>query len=167
MNTKPKLKLLKNLALLTSLGFSTGMMADVRLSDLQDLALGTWNGVDPLQVNDDICIALSTGEFYSVVATGQGSGNEFELANGVDNILFEVFFNDDAGTNGNQKLSAGITLSGQSVPKGKKSKPKKNNKKPDCNKLNANLAIIIPNNHLQQAQPGAYSGNLTLTVIPE
>ena len=134
------------------------------------MPLGTWGGTGPLTANDNICIGRSgvalfgTGA-YRVRAEGDGTaGNPaaFTLSNGVDELFYNVYFNDQTGLTNRQQLTAGTTLTGQSGG----GFGMVFNLIFGCAFNNANLSIEVPESELQ-SHIGTFTGTLSLTLIPE
>ncbi|MFK7815443.1 MAG: hypothetical protein AB8B92_03825 [Gammaproteobacteria bacterium] len=138
------------------------------IQGLRDFNFGLWrNGDGTLIDNDDVCVA-KTSNFgnYGVRAAGNGDGldpSAFTLSNGFDQINYNVYWNDQTGTAGTQQLTPGLIEHGQvetafhviiAVIFGV------------CTN-NANVQIEIPDTELASAVGGAYSGTLTLLVIPD
>lgn len=135
---------------------------------LRDFNFGLWRAGDgTLRDNDDVCVA-KTSNFgtYGIRAAGNGDGFDpaaFTLSNGIDQVNYNVFWNDEIGTTGSQQLTPGLIEHGQvetfihvlqAALFGV------------C-ALNANIEIEIPDTELSSAVGGTYSGTLTLLVIPD
>ena len=139
----------------------------VRIRNLRDFIFGIWNvGDGTLSDNDNACIANNAifGS-YAVRATGDGNGFDpaaFTLSNGAEQINYNVYWNDQTGTAGNQQLTAGLIQHGQTAS----AFSFLFNVFGFC-VLNSNLEIEIPDTELQAASGGTYSGTLTLLIIPD
>lgn len=148
---------------------TTGISA--RLSGLTDFALGTWTGTGDLTANQDLCVGRTGAGFfangsYRVRASGSGDASNihaFTLSNGVQQIYYDVFFNDQTGVAGRTPLTGGVMLSAQqglgiweifNVLFG-------------CVVRNGNLSIGVPEAALSAASGGLYTGTLTLVLIPD
>ncbi|MEO1576248.1 MAG: hypothetical protein AAFU65_14980 [Pseudomonadota bacterium] len=148
---------------------TTGLSA--RLAGLTDFALGTLDGSSDATANQNICVGRSGVGFfangsYRVRASGDGDASDihaFTLSNGVDRIYYNVFFNDQPNLTGRTPLTGGVMLSAQqglglfeifNLLFG-------------CVARNANLSIEVPAAELAAASSGAYSGTLTLVLIPD
>ncbi len=148
---------------------TTGLSA--RLSGLTDFALGTWGGTGDLIANQNVCVGRTGAGFfangsYRVRASGNGDASNihaFTMSNGVQQIYYDVFFNDQTGLAGRAPLTGGVMLSGQeglgiweifNVLFG-------------CVVRNANLSIEVPEAALSAASGGLYTGTLTLVLIPD
>ncbi len=142
-----------------------------RISGLVDLALGNWTGAGDLSGDQDICIGRTGVGFfgsgsYRIRADGDGDTtdiNAFTLTNGVDLIYYDVFFNDQTGLAGRQALTGGQMLSGQ----GGSGFSEIFNWLFGCVVRNANVSVVVPQANLQGAAGGAYTGTLTLVLIPD
>ena len=135
---------------------------------LRDFNFGLWrNGDGTLQDNDDVCVA-KTSNFgtYGIRAAGNGDGFDpaaFTLSNGIDQINYNVFWNDETGTAGNQQITPGLIEHGQVETPGHVLAAAFFGV---CI-LNANIEIEIPETELASSVGGTYSGTLTLLVIPD
>ncbi len=146
------------------------MGLNVRLSGLNDLALGTWSGSGDVAGDDNLCIGRTGIGFfgsglYRILASGDGRpGNPaaFTLSNGATQIEYEAFFNDQTGTAGRQPLVPGAALTNQSGFGGWFAL----NYLFGCVVENANVSVVIRDPVLRAAA-GPYSGTLTLVLIPE
>jgi len=139
----------------------------VRIQGLRDFNFGTWSAGDgTLTDNDDVCIANNFifGE-YGIRAAGDGDGidpSSFTLSNGVDQIPYNVFWNDTTGTGGNQQLTGGVIARGQTGAAGSFFF----NFFGFCVN-NANIQVTIPEPELEAAATGNYTGTLTLLIVPD
>lgn len=144
----------------------------VRITGLDDLPLGQWSGTGDLAGNDNFCIgrsgvALFGQNPYRIRAQGDGVPGDpaaFVLRNGPRTISYNAFFNDQVGTADRQPLTPGVALTGQTdfglrqvfnILNGL-----------NCVNLNANISVVVPETELQGAS-GAYTGTLTLVMLPE
>lgn len=128
----------------------------VRISNLNDIALGFYPGSGEMVGSDALCVYRNDpAGAYTVEASGQGSGNAFVLAqNGVE-LPFAVDYSDGNGwralSAGGAPLAAGNAHSGSI----------------DCGGgSNASVRVRITESVLANAEPGSYAGRLTLTVAP-
>ncbi len=134
--------------------------------DLRDFNLGNWSGSGELRDNDDLCIGTTGTSQYIIRADGQGSGNNFVLSNGSNQIPYRVFWNDTTGTSGNFELTSGVQSANLTNP-------------PNTfvsigggayictGARDANVEVLVEESALQAAEAGAYSGILTLTMVPQ
>lgn len=79
----------------------------VRVSQLNDIDLGTFSGLD-LSGSDSFCVFRASGLPYAVTLTGSGTAGSFSLTNGVTEIPLTVTWNDGAGA---VPVSPGVLLS--------------------------------------------------------
>jgi hypothetical protein len=133
----------------------------VRVTAVDDLALGTWTGVGSLATADNVCIWTTTGG-YNVTASGDGGGgSDFALSNGASGSLaYTVKWDDTASSSTLTTMTTGTALTGQ--VSGANST--------DCNagaNLSATVAVEIAEADLTAADSGSYSGVLTLVIAPE
>jgi len=134
--------------------------ADVKISNLSDFDFGQYSGSGGLFDRDNICINVipSSGNNYQVVITGDGSSGEFEISNGVDSLPFSVRYKDATNGEGGRKITPGEILSNQ----------KNASDTLDCSDgLNAKIDVTFQEADLLAAQPGRYTGQLTITISPE
>ncbi len=132
----------------------------VRISDLDDLALGEFQGAG-LSGSDDVCI-WSTTRAYTVRAQGDGSGGAFTLTGGSngDTLDYSVQWAESAGASSGISLTSGSALTGRSATSASAT----------CNggaNLNATVIVDVAESELATATADDYSGTLTLTVEPE
>lgn len=133
--------------------------ATIRISDVNDLALGTFNGVNDLVGSDSLCIYKNGGALYGITATGNGSGNVFTLSNGTATVPYSVTWQDSLGT---LPLSSGVPVAGRGNAF---------TANPTCNGGASNNAVVtvrvLATDMLNATQAGTFSGVLTLMVTPQ
>ncbi|MDX1803621.1 MAG: hypothetical protein R3292_06035 [Alcanivorax sp.] len=81
----------------------------IRVSDVNDIALGTFDGINNLTGSDQLCIYRASGGLYGVTLTGSGSNGAFTLSAGSSTVPYTVSWNDGSGA---QNASAGTLISG-------------------------------------------------------
>ena len=160
---KPKLKIVLY-ALLSIICISAILViqanAQIIVSELKPFNLGRWTiGSGDITRNQNICVALLPQGPYSVTAGGDTQGGEFALLSGFDAITYQLYFNDRPRPNGRSLLVPGVELKGLRGKRLKRRQP--------CNRLTANLSIVIPEVNLTAAPSGRYSSNIVLLVSPE
>jgi len=128
----------------------------IRISDLDPIDLGSFDGSSDLSGSDGLCIYRNSGgSAYSVRATGDGPGGTFTVANGVATLPFAVAYDDGGGFAG---LAAGVPFSAAGA----------NNSAADCGGIpNATVRVQVDAADMLTAAPGAYAGTLMLLVAPE
>ena len=132
----------------------------VRISHLDDLDFGTYNGVGDLSANDDVCVYRNgaTGRYQVTAAAVEG---KFAVKSPDDDeIPYDVFFNDKKGTNGGIQLAYNTTSSTQTGA---------NTESTDCfngKTLNANIRVDFDSGDLQSAPEGSYKSTLLVAVEP-
>jgi len=124
-----------------------------RISNLQDVTFGTWNGGD-LTNNQNTCIYHNGDGSYSITATS--NTGSFALQNGAHTLPFEVYFNNTPTSSGGASLgynNATATSGG-------------NTASADCSAggLSANIRVRIAESNLQAASPGAYNATLSFII---
>lgn len=125
----------------------------IRISDLNDIPLGTFDGVNDLIASDDICVYRNNlAETYTVSASG--SGGSFEVDNGVDVIPYQVEYDDSNGF---------VTLTDSSPT----AMANADSALLDCGGTPvATLRITTLATDMTSASSGLYTDTLTLTVAP-
>lgn len=127
----------------------------VRISNLNDIDLGSYTGAD-LTAADSLCVYRASGLSYAVTATGSGPGGSFTLTDGAGSqVPFSASWNDGAGA---VVLAPGVLLSGRTNSMAGSD---------TCNfgaNNNAVLSVLVSAADLQLAPAGSHSGVITLTV---
>ncbi len=142
-----------------TLNINVAIPNHVRISQLDDINLGTWDGVtDPLAGFDDLCVYSST-RAYKLTASGSGAASAFTVSDGGTNtIAYSVTWRDE--NNVSQALTTGVQVS--NIPA--------NHNSVTCNgggNNNARVTVSMTAANLGAAVAGTYTGVLTLTVAPE
>lgn len=141
----------------------------ILITGLRDFNFGQWTpGDGTLSDNDNLCVGKTNFGTYGIRAAGNGDGFDpaaFTLSNGIDQIYYNVYWNDAAastGANLANQLTPGVIQHGQNES--------------FFHTLfflfgfcgnNANVEIEIPDTELQSGSGGIYAGTLTLLVIPD
>jgi hypothetical protein len=130
----------------------------VRISDLEDIDLGTFDGVS-MSGADDVCV-WSTTRAYTITASGDGGS--FTLTGGTsgDTLAYSVEWAESAGATSGVQLASGAALTGRTTTATSAS----------CNGGNTpNAAVIVEvgDGDLAAAPADTYTGTLTLVVAPE
>lgn len=139
---------------------TTSVNGKVRITNLDDINLGTWDGVSAQSGGDDVCV-WSTTRSYKLTAKGSGDNNAFTLRGpGRGSVLAYTPSWSYDGQAAAATLVSGQDLTGQAT----------NAKSATCNangdKL-AHLTINISSDELQRnGVIDNYQGVLTLTVAP-
>ena len=128
----------------------------VRISNLDDIALGFYSGSGAMVGSDAVCVYRNDpGGSYTVEASGQGAGSAFVLAHDGAELGFTVDYSD--GNDWRAMTAGGVPLVAQNA----------NSTAPDCGGMtNAGIRVRIEEEALANAEPGTYAGSLTLTVAP-
>lgn len=153
------IKLIANFAIIiiTLLFFSFNIFAAViDTSSLSDIAFGVVKPGDVTRTMDEnVCVVSATGQ-YEVRILGIGPGGSYIVRSGNQVIRFEVRWNDQANTAGNQPIQP-------NVPKifGNASKVAGCPGGPT-----ANIQIIVPGNQLAKAVAGSYRAPVSIVVSP-
>lgn len=136
------------------------LAAQVQISGLSDLALGSWNGTSDMEGEVDHCVLGNRGGRFSIEATGDGSGNSFVLANGPVSLPYQVAYNDGSGWS---QMSSGTPLAGQ---RGSQN-AQQFGRCLDGSRPPERVRVRVLAQDLSGAIGGGYSGTLTLLVAPE
>jgi hypothetical protein len=128
--------------------------ADVRITNMNNIGLGTWNGSGDMQSDDDVCVFNDAGPGYLITASGNGGGS-FHLSSGANTVSYDVQFKGSSGSfstlspNNSHPFSSADQLD-EGCGGGS----------------NATIRIRVPENSLLDAQKGSYSGTLNVQVDP-
>jgi hypothetical protein len=127
----------------------------VRISNLSDLTLGTWNGSGDLNAEDPVCIYNSATGDYRIKATGSGAGGAFALSTTGGTVDYETYFKESSGSFVELTAGAWSNFSGADTSHS------------SCNGLtNATVKVTARATALSGARAGSYSGTLTLLLEP-
>jgi len=128
----------------------------VQISDFDDIFLGDFGGAGDMTGSDTLCVYRNDpAARYEVEARGQGAGDAFVLAQGGDEIPFEVDFDD--GTGFASMTAGGAALAAEGADTASTT----------CGGINnATVRVTVREADLAAASGGAYTGALTLTVAP-
>ncbi len=128
----------------------------IKISNLDDIDLGTWSGSGDLVGSDENCV-WSTTRGYNLTASGSGAGNAFTITDGANDIAYSVAWDDTDSTD--QAVTVGTALSAQVT----------NAVSVNCAARGdtANVAVTISEADMAAAPAGTYNGTLTLIVAPE
>lgn len=136
----------------------------VIVRNMNDFALGSWNGTAAIDSNDDISIAGNDDQgtpTYQVTLSGSGAASAFTISRTAPAVgpalAYTVAFNDQTGTAGGAAATATVAITGQTGI----------HTALDTVTTNANIRVQISLAALQAAPRGSYSGTLTIVVAPE
>lgn len=135
---------------------------NVRITKLADVAFGTIAnlGADAVS-SQSVCVYANTAtNGYRITATGSGSGGNFALTSGANQLDYEVQWNQAAGQTTGSQLTPNGPLTGQITSATQQT----------CNSgppTSASLIVLMRSSALLSATAGSYSGSLTLVVGPE
>jgi hypothetical protein len=145
-------------ALLLSGFFVEATQADVLITSMRNANFGTWDGVGNETKTDGVCVYQSGGnENYLVTATGDGSGGAFNVSDSSSGstIPYQVKWRNSS--NVWTWLTSGIPLATSSA----------NTTAEDCGGAkNAKIRVKFTSSNLENAAPGDYSGDITITIEP-
>lgn len=132
---------------------SSQSLADVQITNMNDIALGSWGGSGDLQGDDSVCIYSTGSADYLVTASGSGAGSAFELTSGSDTLTYEVRYNDGGSfvqlTTGNSQAFTGASST------------------VNCGGgTNGTLRVTVRELDLSGVLSGSYSGTLTVVIDP-
>lgn len=134
----------------------------VRITNLSDVDFGLISNLQSdARRSQNVCVfSNSTGNRYSVIATGSGTGSSFELSNGSNSLTYEVEWNDQSGQTTGTSLAPNVAATGQVSSATQQA----------CNSgppTSGSLIVVLRSSSLTQAPEGSYSGSLTLLVAAE
>ncbi len=129
----------------------------IQVTQIDDIALGTFDGNNDISRADTLCVYQGNGGQYAVTLTGSGSGGAFELtAAGSSVVPYSVSWNDG---NGAQTANPGVSLPGMANSR---------SGDPQCNggaSNNATVTVDVLANDISAATAtGVHSGILTIMV---
>ncbi|MFO0989289.1 MAG: hypothetical protein U1F37_18320 [Alphaproteobacteria bacterium] len=130
----------------------------VRITNLDDINLGTWSGSGDMTGSDNVCV-WSTTRKYNITATGSGAAGAFTLSDGGTNtVAYSVQWAQTSGASTGTALTSGTALTAQNT----------STTSTTCSGgSNSTLIVKILDAALQAAPAASYSGTLTLVVAPE
>ena len=127
----------------------------MRVSNLDDINLGTYAGAGNLTGSDSFCVYRNGAGNYAITMTGSGAANAFTLANGGNTLPYTVEF----VNGGNNAMTTGAALTGQAGA---------NTTSDTCGGTdNVSVNVAVDNADLAAAPAGNYTGTLTIVVAPE
>ena len=130
----------------------------VRISNLDNLDLGTFTGSGPLTASDTACVYSNGATGYSVTATSTAQGvstGAFELSDGTDSIPYVVTFNDGGGASTLGFNSAATMGNARTIDD-------------NCSAVadNATIQVDVAVVDASSVAQGTYTSTLTLVVAP-
>jgi len=133
----------------------------VRITDVQNLNLGTFTGSGDLVADDSVCIYTNlAAATYKVTAVGNGLASAFTLKNAANDIIpYSVFWNDQPNASGGVELSTGVASGTQDGA---------NTNSQTCvgPGNNANFRVRVLEASLLASPPEVYTGTLSLLIEP-
>ena len=149
--------------LILGAGFPTAAAAQkVRITNLSDVDFGLIaNPQADARRSQNVCLfSNSSGNRYSIIATGSGAASAFALTNGSSSLPYEVEWSDQSGQSSGTSLTPSVAATGRVSAATQQT----------CNSgpaTSASLTIVLRSSALSQAREGSYSGSLTLLVAAE
>ena len=129
--------------------------ADVRISNMNDLSLGSWSGSGDVEDSDSVCIYNNGGPNYLITASGSGTGGAFTLSSGGNTIAYTFQF---------QGSSGGYTTLSPNSGQGFSSADQVSD---TCGgSTNASMRVRVTESSLMSAKKGSYSGTVNVQVDP-
>lgn len=127
----------------------------IRISGLDPINLGAFEGLGDLRGGDDFCIfSNAASATYTVTAYGQGAAGALTLSSGADELPYALEYDDGSGfvpVPANSPVQRVNAVSGAV----------------DCSGgSNARIRVTASHADLLSAPTGTYSGELTLLVAP-
>ena len=138
------------------------MAQKVRITNLSDVNFGLISNLqaDTRRAQNVCLFSQSSGNRYSITATGSGAGSSFALSNGSHALPYEVEWSDQSGQTSGTSLSPTVAATGRTSAATHQT----------CNtgpSPSASLIVVLRSSALSQAREGNYSGTLTLVVAAE
>lgn len=136
----------------------------VRITDLDNINLGTYSGSGTETGDDDICVFRNGAGNYTVtVTTDKGAFRISRGSGGVaaEDIDFSAYWNDATSTTGRSALTYNTALTTQTGAYTADT---------DCSgggSLNANFSVDIAESDMQTKNPNTYSATVTIVIAPE
>jgi hypothetical protein len=127
----------------------------IRISGLDSIDLGAFDGVNSRQGEDDFCVYSNgmTGR-YTVTGYGQGGGGAFQVASGAGTLPVQVEYDDGTGL---APMTPGAPAQKQNADR----------VSIDCiGGSNAQIRTTVEAADLRNAPAGTYAGEITLIVAP-
>ncbi len=129
----------------------------VKISNLQDIALGEWSGSGDLQSEQQLCVWSSTDSYSLSGNSDNGEAGQFRLAGpDTQTVDYQVYWDDGEGF---RQLRNGETLTGL-VGATEHNCAEENSPRPG-------LRVHVDGEILANAAFGDYQDRLSLTVIAE
>jgi len=132
------------------------ILDEVRISNLADITLGTFAGVD-LTGSSPACVYRSGTGLYQITADGDGAAGAFSLTDGTNTVAYSVTYDDGSGAS---NMLTGNALTGR-VGGDPGSDTCANTGD------NGTIDVAVLATEMAALPAGAYTGTLTLTVAPE
>lgn len=128
---------------------------EVRISNLGDILLGTFAGVDAVG-SSAACIYRNSATTYQITGSGNGAANAFTLTDGTNTVDYSVTFAD--ALTAPASLASGVALTGQDGADNDAACANTGN--------NATIEVTVAAADAAALPAGAYAGTLTLVVAP-
>jgi hypothetical protein len=132
----------------------------IQISNVSDIALEVADRSQDVSFEERVCVRGNLGSRYHVIAAGQdGSQNPFQLVSeSGDTIPFDLFFRGDLSQSTSDRLNPGEASPFYGMQTGAQ----------NCDGDDtAAFTVVFRSENLVPAEPGVYSGFLTLTVAAE
>lgn len=134
--------------------FANSASANVKITAINDISLGTYSGSGDLTGQDDVCVYNSATANYTITVTS--TGGSYNLISGINSLPFEVRFKESAGS---------FTLLSYGVAEPFGGADTVSN---SCSGgTNASLQVKILQADLLSVRPGSYTSTLTLLIEPD
>ena len=139
---------------------SLNVEPNIQISNVSDITLDVTDRRQDIEFEEQVCVRGNVGSRYSVTAAGQdGSQTPFQLQTATgDSIAYEVYFRGDLSQSTKDQL-----FPGQASPFYQMETQIQNCDGDDT----AAFTVLFKSDDLLTAEPGTYSGFLTLTVAAE
>ncbi|MBT8143709.1 MAG: hypothetical protein KJO55_03350 [Gammaproteobacteria bacterium] len=139
-----------------TLNINLAVNDEVRISNLTDINLGVFAGVDAVGTSAACVYRNGTGN-YQITASGDGAASAFTLTDGVNTVPYSVQWDDGLGASA---VTTGVALIGQTGA---------DDASPTCATTgpNGTVTVTVAATDANGLPAATYAGVLTLLVAPE
>ncbi len=146
------LSILRGVFLLLCL-LSSHALADVKITAINDLSLGTYSGTGDLSSEDEVCVYNSASQNYTITVTT--TSGAFELRSGINPLPVQIRFKEGAGSYVDLSYGVAAAFGGADMISN------------SCGgSTNATLQVRALQSDLLAVRPSTYSTTLTLLISP-
>lgn len=121
----------------------------IQVSQVQDISLTTLQG-EYSRGSSPVCVSGNYDGEFQLEVQGSGDGNDLALSSGDVTVAYQVLLQDESSEFPLQALSPSPALPLE-----------------DCAVASRNVVVDVAAEDTAAAQPGVYTGTLTLVVVPD